>query len=525
MAGVAREFRTSPTRRDLRVWLATFLVVFVIGGTWALASPRFAGPDEPAHTVRAYSVAHGEILGRDREVKGEPGTLVETVGIFVKTNPACFAFQPMATGGCLLVVDDQEVAEFPSSAGRHPPLYYGLVGLPTLVDTSGSSFYLMRAWNAALCAAVVASAMVTARRRPWASWLPVGIVVACTPMVFFLFGLVNPNALEVAAAIGAWVGGLALIGEPRVDRRVLLRFVVAVVLLALTRQLGPLWMAILGGSLALLAGWAQIVRLAADRWVRAALAVCVVAGIAAVAWVVVVKPLDASNSGVPPLTLPQSDIQRALLGEIGLLFREWVGVFGWLDTRAPEAVYFIWAVVFGALVLAVLAGPLRRVGLVVLALTVGIFVLPAALQYPGARDADLFWQGRYTLPLVVGIPLVAAWGLARSGRRVVAPRSLAVPLVLVGLFVAHLLAFAQNLRRYTVGADGTLWFFTAERWTPPVPSWFLLAVYAVSIAAWLAIGRPRPSLDVVDAPAPAADAAPVGRAASVTGGAAPSSGR
>jgi hypothetical protein len=485
---MTERFRAAPGSRDLRVWLATFVVVLVIGSCWALASPRYAGPDEPAHTVRAYSVAHGEIIGDDREAEGQPGTVVETPVIFVETNPACYAFQPMATGDCLVVVDDERVIESSTSAGRHPPLYYGVVGLPTVLDTSGSSFFVMRGWNAAICAAVLASAMVTARRRPWSSWVPVGIVVACTPMVFFLFGLVNPNALEVAAAIGAWVGGLALIGEEEeVDRRVLLRFAVAVVLLALTRQLGPLWVGLLGVSLAVLAGWGGLKRLAADGAVRAGVAVGAVAGLAAVAWVVVVKPLDTSSSGVPPLTLPQSDIQRALVGEVGLLFREWVGVFGWQDTRVPEAVYFLWAIAFAAMVLAVLAGPLRRVSLVVLALT----VLPAALQYPGVREADLFWQGRYTLPLVVGIPLVAAYGLARSPRPVVAPRSLAVPLLGVGLFVAHLLAFGQNLRRYTVGADGTVWFFTAERWSPPLPSGLLLSVYAVAIAAWLAIGRPR----------------------------------
>jgi len=482
---------TTPNYHDLRVWLATFVVVFVIGSCWAIASPRYGGPDEPAHTLRAYSVAHGEILGRERDAMGEPGTLVDAPVIYAQTNPACFAFQPAVTGDCLVVVGDEQVAEFPTSAGRHPPLYYAIVGLPTLLDTSGKSFFAMRVMNAAICAALIASAMVTARRRQWSSWLPTGIVVACTPMAFYLFGLVNPNAVEVAAAVGAWVGGLALIEESRVDRRVLLRFAVAVVLLALTRQLGPLWVAIIGASLAVLAGWAGVKRLAADRSVRAALAVCVAAGIAAMAWIVVVKPLDSTNSGVAPLTIAQSDIQRALVGEVGLLFREWVGVFGWGDTRLPEAVYFVWAIVFAGFVLALLATSFRRIGLVVVALTIGTFVLPAAIQYPGVRDADLFWQGRYTLPLVVGVPLVAAWGLARWPRPVVAPGSLVVPLALVALFVAHVVAFAQNLRRYTVGSDGTVWFFTAERWTPPIASGILLLVYAAAIVAWLVIGRPR----------------------------------
>jgi hypothetical protein len=67
---------------------------------------------------------------------------------------------------------------------------------------------------------------------------------------------------------------------------------------------------------------------------------------------------------------------------------------------------------------------------------------------PRARsisDVGYFWQGRYTLPLAVGVPLVAAAGSrARLGRRSLA-------LLLAVLAVCHLVGYVITLGRYTVG--------------------------------------------------------------------------
>ena len=128
-------------------------------------------------------------------------------------------------------------------AGRYPPLYYALVGMPSLVAPPELAVYLMRLLGGMLSAGFLAGALSAAAsaRRP--ALLVVGVAVAVSPMVLFLASTVNPNSLEIAAAACLWVCGLVLAGRPRsaaVPGMVRGAGVSACVLV-LTRTLSPLW--------------------------------------------------------------------------------------------------------------------------------------------------------------------------------------------------------------------------------------------------------------------------------------------
>jgi hypothetical protein len=78
------------------------------------------------------------------------------------------------------------------------------------------------------------------------------------------------------------------------------------------------------------------------------------------------------------------------------------------------------------------------------------------------------------------------------------------------LWVGSVLAFAQTLRRFSVGADGGLFFWRDPVWSPTVPILVLLVVLACTAGAWLwfslgsggAVDRPQ-ELDAVGADASA----------------------
>jgi hypothetical protein len=133
---------------------------------------------------------------------------------------------------------------------------------------------------------------------------------------------------------------------------------------------------------------------------------------------------------------------------------------------------------------------------VLLALLAATIAVPVVIESTAYRNAGgVTWQGRYTLPLAVGIPILAAIALASTerGRQLVTPRLLVTLGVIVG--VGHSIAFAQNLRRYTVGYDGELQFWKHPQWTPPLSPLLLTIAYAVVISAfvvWLlaAAGKP-----------------------------------
>ncbi len=54
----------------------------------------------------------------------------------------------------------------------------------------------------------------------------------------------------------------------------------------------------------------------------------------------------------------------------------------------------------------------------------------------------------------------------------------------VGFVIAQSLAFAQALRRYTVGSTSRIWYFIGTTaWTPPLPSWLLTFGFLAIVAA------------------------------------------
>src|SRR6059058_2800527 len=57
---VVSSLRSTPRGR----FAVTFVLVAVLTGVWGLATPLFANADEPAHVVRAASVARGELVGK-----------------------------------------------------------------------------------------------------------------------------------------------------------------------------------------------------------------------------------------------------------------------------------------------------------------------------------------------------------------------------------------------------------------------------------------------------------------------------
>jgi hypothetical protein len=166
------------------------------------------------------------------------------------------------------------------------------------------------------------------------------------------------------------------------------------------------------------------------------------------------------------------------------MLHQMVGVFGWLDTRVPGATFFFWLLALGGLAALALAFASARFAWSLLAAAAATVVLPVLVEAFGAREAGYIWQGRYSLPLAVGVPLLAGIGIGGAeaarglGRR--------VPMILaVGLAAGQVLAFAQGLRRYAVGADGPVWFFGDARWEPPVPSPLLILLYGVVVAVTL----------------------------------------
>jgi hypothetical protein len=482
LGSVVSRLRASPRRQ----WWTTFALVSILSGLWSLASPLFSGPDEPAHIVHAAAIARGEWTGDEPQDDDAPQAALEvTVPEFFATDPGCFAFRRGVPASCLIFGNDHD-ADVLTTAGRHPPAYYALIGVTSRgLPPGGLSVRLMRLAGVLLTGAFVASAVRALRRTAEPRLAACGLLVATTPMVLFVSGVVNPSGPEIAAAIALWASGAVLVSKAPegVDGTLVTCAGAAASVLVLSRQLGPLFLVLIGLCLLATGTAKDIRRLLRAVRVRVWAAVVAACLVAQLAWVIAVNSLDATLNQGEGLDVPASMIRRLAIGEVYGHYRQMLGVFGWQDTTAPALTWLLLTVVLGALVLLAVAFGSRRLVVVMLGVIALTILVPIVLEAQGADDAGLFWSGRYTLPLAVGVPVLAGLALAGSEQRRILGGSWLIPAVGGSVAIAHILAFAQALRRYTVGYHGELQYWKEPHW---LDTWSVSLLSVAFVAAMVA---------------------------------------
>jgi Predicted membrane protein (DUF2142) len=476
-----------PARRRL-VWWFAFLSFASLGAAWVFATPINAAPDERDHMLRAAAVAQGELVAKKGAVVRGTGAIVTAPASFsaLMAPAACFMFSPKRTADCAKPPTRPPAGARPqpTGAGRYFPLYYGIVGLPTLTFQWIQGFYLSRLLSMLVNAALVASAFSSAalwRRSPL---LVTGLYTAVTPMVLFLCGVVNPNSWEITSALCVWTSSLALLlaRDHADDSRLLTRIGVAAIVLVCMRSLSPLWLALTLLLVAVAAFRGRVGEVlrwqATTAWVVAVLIVTAVALI----WTVQSEALEIGRMAVPGNLSVPDRIETSLLRVPGRA-QEMVGLFGWLDTPTPVLTPLLWTAGVGAVVLLGLAGAARLPRAALIAAILLTIVVPIAAEVPAANTFGFAWQGRYTLPLAVGVPILggAAAGVGATLGPRAALRLTAWLAALLG--VAHFAAFWWMLLRYQVGVGRGLNPLEGS-WHPPGGSLLILVVYAVGLLGW-----------------------------------------
>jgi hypothetical protein len=181
---------------------------------------------------------------------------------------------------------------------------------------------------------------------------------------------------------------------------------------------------------------------------------------------------------------------RTAADQLHLYYNEAVGNFGRLDTPVPLfCVAVVSTVVMGLVALAGWrsSGRSRLSLALVIAASLAVPICAVLLT---ARRLGLVEQGRYFLPLWVGIPIVAAMSIrtSASGSRW---EWLLRRALILAIAASYVVSFYGGLRRYTVGVHGPLSPFgrVAGGWKPPLPAWsldglFLLAAFVLLAGLW-----------------------------------------
>jgi hypothetical protein len=520
------------------VWALAVAGFFLLGAAWALASPLLSGPDEPAHIVRAEAIVRGQLIGRPMSSNPEyPFTSVLVPGFLENVNRLtywCYLYDAAHTATCAppLSGPDHLVA-VTTYVGHYPPMYYEAVGWPSLLAGGTAGVLLMRVVSACINSLLLATALWLAVRR--SRVLALAILVAVTPAVMFFAGSVNPSGMEMAAAVCFWCALLGLTKRWPVPADLvgraggsagpggaggaggpsplplplpLLEIVVAGVsgcVLALTRGLSPAWVVFVLLVAVVTGDGGRLHQLARMRSVRVAGCALVLALAAAVAWIVGEHGLD--ELGIPNHASYASLFHQALTDTPKRLI-EMIGLFGTNNVSPPVFATAMVVAVLAVIVVGALVVGSWRERLVLASLLIAIVAVPIAINLVTGRHYGVIWQGRYTMPIAVGAPILAGYVLGAWFERRRRPAlgvgrgagvhgadvggavagagadsfvriaGAAAVVLAVGLGAAQFSSLLWDLRRFMVGVNGPLSGVFGGIWHPPVDGFVLLIASA-----------------------------------------------
>jgi hypothetical protein len=411
---------------------------------WALTNPLFASPDETSHMVRAQGFSRLDFVP-PYETDGLP---IEQVD--------CFRFQADVTADCMDLTWGSAGTEIDVPTDGYPPLLHSVAAIPAVFINGVVGAYSMR------IALVIVNAVVLA----WAGvlalcggpWRFTGLAVGITPMAIFTASTVNPTGLTVAGAALMVTAGARVLGDDDRSRLSRLAIAIGALLLVGTRRDGLLWLVVLA-VIALVRfpiAWPSKAR----ALVRRRISVGMVIGLAVgTVWGVpgVWRFVEARSSA------ERSTWQatRALRIYLDQLF----GVFGWLDSTMGLEAFVLAVIVAGMMVcVALMMSSGRAHVAVVLGLTMLILVPIAfgTVRYP-------YFQGRYLLPLWVGVMYLVGDGIGAAVRRGDL-RSFRPNVMLAIWGCVHIWSIVNNLKRYATGRNGTWHLASQAAWHPPMMS-------------------------------------------------------
>ena len=374
-----------------------------------------------------------------------------------------------------------ESVKVASGAANYQPVFYWIIGTSALPFDGSYALIMMRLVAAIMCALMLTLAYRSLSTAFRTQWPALGLLVGMTPVTVYSTAVAAPNGLEIVAGAATWAGLLALgVGtlSPTGTRRVLLSTALAATVLVSLRQLGPLWLALIVTTWIGLDGASTLRRLLRTQTLVSSGAIILVWSSAALSalWFFRAGPL------VEDYHLTVTHPWKVTASQLPLWVMQSVAAFPLRSEPAPALVYAIYAVVLlGMLLVGAKLGTGRQ-RLALLATALLALAVPFLVTRTLINTAGLSWQGRYTLPFAIGLPVLCTLALERQrfGRH----RLLVPPLVALWLVVlmaqAVSVVHVQRTERHNSAA------FTQGSWWPLLPSWAIAALATVGVSLWAA---------------------------------------
>lgn len=410
---------TLPLRILLFRVATIFVPLLLVTGSFSALHPMSGYPDENVHPRYAYAVVTGQLPVADDAQVTVPSYLTAE-------QPGCWRFESRIPATCALAdpmsAHGSEPVRAITTAANYPPLYYALVGWPLRWATGHEAVMLTRWLSAAFFSALAATAVVALTSRPGSERIGLVAPWLILPGTLSLGGAINPQGLEIGAAMLLAGCAWPLARDPARPIPRITGMTVAAVLLILSRPSGPIW-AVELTALAAIAVLPALRRPLPGRVLRGYVLACAAACGAWLAWRVWTRP---EATGPAPEGRPGCGwlcVTGHLSSYIWYHARRTIGVTGWDDAPMPPAAAAVCLALLATLLVAALVRGTRTVRI---ALSVGVLLIPLsaiAIERQTVAIAGYMWQARYALPLVIPlIWLAAQTALAsRDGAPLAAP--------------------------------------------------------------------------------------------------------
>lgn len=512
--------RSAGARRAVLAGLG--LTLFLI--SFAGANPPGAVSDEPDQYVKAVAAGHLNLVG-EKVSTAEARSMDDWLPGINRVLTSYPAFAQLARSyripsaldprylGCTVesVVASCLDRRSPqtssptetvvSSVGSYPPYIYIPAGLVMRAASDTVAALLLGRLTFALIAALLlcAALLVALRARPGP--LTVASILLCVgPTSILVMSGLSSSGPESAAGIAWWVALLAA-SEPHPPRGAWWLALAAGAVCGVARSTGPVWLVLIAVIVLIFRGprasWAAF--RSGRKIAVAAVAVCVVAGVATLGWQLAVQP--AYQESLAPT------LGNASPSMIAYILSRAVAVFGWGEAAPAPALAQVWGLLAAAMVaIGVTAGLRRRAWSEVaslVAICVAVVVVIAGFLALGSHAGMI--QGRWFLAPLAGIPIISGWISTTPSQTVGEHRTARLVSGVVVIVTAACLAIFWWANEYRYAADGgSLLFLSHALWQPPLgwAPWVVCAV--VGLVAMLAAGLSRGAAHPASMPQPAA---------------------
>jgi hypothetical protein len=377
--------------------------------------------DEHDHVVRAAGVVRGQLLVAP-SADGKNGRYQTVPRSLVPPNFDC-----QRAGGepatCLgTPPDDRTPTRVHTRAGHYNPVYYAVVGWPLAALPTMTGVIAARLVSALLCATLLATALVMIWPMTRHRLLMLVLLLVTTPTLVALNGLLNPSGLEISAAVLLWAALTRLLSRASAAsdasdasetnarvRGASASIVISGAVLALARPAGVLVVgAIVLLGLVAAGGRIRPRELLRRRDVRLGAAVVGAAMLLALAWAAVAQ-VGSVGTEAPADQRSLGELVRFIvLSRFDYWVRQTIGIFAYATVGLPVWVVAGWVAVQGFVVLLGVAYAGRRHAYTILAIPVACLAGGFVVELVFLRVIGSFMQGRYFMPLWVGMFFLAA---------------------------------------------------------------------------------------------------------------------